>query len=195
MLRSLFIALVLFTPSLALSSDITVYFSPKGGTTAAITKEVDSAKKAVLVQSYMLTSPEILSSLSKAAKRGVNVDVVTDKRGSYVYIDNLKATLKDGVKIRLDGSHAIHHNKIMIIDDSTLITGSFNFTKSAETRNAENTLIIRNEPALVKAYTANFHHHKEHSVVLTQSFVVPTPKKPALPVKPKLPVRPLRNRR
>jgi len=58
--------------------------------------------------------------------------------------------------------HAIGHNKIVIIDGETLITGSFNFTKAAEEHNAENLLVI-NDPALARRYLGNWQAHEEHS--------------------------------
>jgi phosphatidylserine/phosphatidylglycerophosphate/cardiolipin synthase-like enzyme len=62
----------------------------------------------------------------------------------------------------IDDRHAIAHNKVMIIDREIVITGSFNFTKAAEEKNAENLLIIRNKD-LAKVYTENWFEHKEHS--------------------------------
>jgi phosphatidylserine/phosphatidylglycerophosphate/cardiolipin synthase-like enzyme len=64
----------------------------------------------------------------------------------------------------IDASHAIAHNKIMIIDNRVVITGSFNFTKAAENKNAENILIMDNLPDLTRAYQENFQHHLRHSV-------------------------------
>ena len=62
----------------------------------------------------------------------------------------------------MDAVHAIAHNKIMIIDGETVITGSFNFTKAAEEKNAENLLIIKSKE-LAKEYIQNFNVHKQHS--------------------------------
>ena len=62
----------------------------------------------------------------------------------------------------IDAKHAIAHNKVMVIDGLVLITGSFNFTPSAEKRNAENLLIIRDKE-LAGKYIANWHLHKAHS--------------------------------
>jgi phosphatidylserine/phosphatidylglycerophosphate/cardiolipin synthase-like enzyme len=62
----------------------------------------------------------------------------------------------------IDAEHAIAHNKVMIIDGETLITGSFNFTKAAQTQNAENLLIIRDQ-ALAAQYTQNWEVHRQHS--------------------------------
>jgi len=67
-----------------------------------------------------------------------------------------------GIPTYIDAAHAIAHNKIMIIDRETVITGSFNFTKAAEEKNAENLLIIKNKE-LAKIYLDNWERHKEHS--------------------------------
>jgi phosphatidylserine/phosphatidylglycerophosphate/cardiolipin synthase-like enzyme len=64
--------------------------------------------------------------------------------------------------------HAIAHNKIIIVDGATLITGSFNFTKQAEDTNGENLLIIAARPKLVEAYEKNFELHLRHSVVYSR---------------------------
>jgi phosphatidylserine/phosphatidylglycerophosphate/cardiolipin synthase-like enzyme len=64
----------------------------------------------------------------------------------------------------IDARHAIAHNKIIIIDKTTTITGSFNFTKAAQERNAENLLIIRSRE-IAQAYLDNWYIHKEHSDV------------------------------
>jgi len=55
------------------------------------------------------------------------------------------------------------HNEIMIIDQAAVITGSFNFTKAAEEKNAENLLVIKGDTELVKKYLANFKEHLGHS--------------------------------
>jgi phosphatidylserine/phosphatidylglycerophosphate/cardiolipin synthase-like enzyme len=59
------------------------------------------------------------------------------------------------------GKNAIAHNKIMVIDGQTVITGSFNFTKAAEENNAENLLVIRS-PELAATYAANWQVHADH---------------------------------
>jgi phosphatidylserine/phosphatidylglycerophosphate/cardiolipin synthase-like enzyme len=62
----------------------------------------------------------------------------------------------------IDANHAIAHIKIFIIDGEMIITGSFNFTKVAQEKNAENLLIIR-DPALAAQYTQNWQAHAQHS--------------------------------
>ena len=62
----------------------------------------------------------------------------------------------------IDANHAIAHNKVIVIDGETVLTGSFNFTKAAQEKNAENLLIIR-DPALAAQYTKNWDAHRQHS--------------------------------
>jgi len=67
-----------------------------------------------------------------------------------------------GVPTMIDANHAIAHHKVIVIDGETVLTGSFNFTKAAQEKNAENLLIIR-DPALAAQYTANWQAHAQHS--------------------------------
>jgi len=77
----------------------------------------------------------------------------------------------------IDSKHAIAHNKIMIIDKATVITGSFNFTKSAEERNAENLLVIKSKD-LAKLYLDNWGEHREHSEDFQRKQATAAKKKP-----------------
>ena len=67
-----------------------------------------------------------------------------------------------GIPVRIDAAHAIAHNKVMIIDGETVITGSFNFTRAAQEKNAENLLVIH-APALAIRYAENWQVHAAHS--------------------------------
>jgi phosphatidylserine/phosphatidylglycerophosphate/cardiolipin synthase-like enzyme len=147
-----------------LKPEIKVYFSPQGGCTEAIVKELDAAKKTVRVQAYSFTNARIAKALVDAHKRGVDVKAILDRKDNAM--KNYSAAdfiAHAGVPTWLDGAHAISHNKIMIIDGETLITGSFNFTTAAEKSNAENLLIIKNMPDLLEKYVANWEAHQKHS--------------------------------
>jgi phosphatidylserine/phosphatidylglycerophosphate/cardiolipin synthase-like enzyme len=139
-----------------------VYFSPRGGCTEAVVGALADARKTVLVQAYSFTSAPIAAALVAASRRGVRVEAVLDKSnksGKYSVADFL---LNSRIPIWIDDRHAIAHNKVIIIDTSTVLTGSFNFTKAAEESNAENLLILRSPP-LATRYTSNFLEHREHS--------------------------------
>ena len=71
------------------------------------------------------------------------------------------------IRTLVDGDHAISHNKIMVIDNDTVITGSFNFTTAAETSNAENLLVIQDK-TLAQRYTENWYVHAAHSKAMAE---------------------------
>jgi phosphatidylserine/phosphatidylglycerophosphate/cardiolipin synthase-like enzyme len=139
-----------------------VYFSPKGGCTQAVVREMRHARQSILVQAYSFTSAPIAAALVEAARRGVLIEVVLDKSNKTGRYSAADFVAHAGIPTWLDEKHAIAHNKVMIIDGTTVITGSFNFTKAAEESNAENLLIIRSED-LASLYSKQFIEHRNHS--------------------------------
>ena len=146
------------------SASIDVYFSPNGGATDAIVKELSAAKSEILVQAYSFTSAPIAKALSDAKKRGLKVEVILDKSQRSTKYSSMSFVKNQGVPVWIDQKPAIAHSKVMIIDQKTIITGSFNFTKAAEEKNTENLLVIKKEPDLVKKYLQNFSTRKALSV-------------------------------
>ena len=139
-----------------------VYFSPKGGCTQAIIKEIDNAHMEILVQAYSFTSAPIAKAVINAKKRAVSVEVILDKSQRKEKYTSATFLANSKIPTYIDDKHAIAHNKIMIIDKETVITGSFNFTKAAEEKNAENLLIFKSKQ-LAGIYIENWYKHKEHS--------------------------------
>ncbi len=137
-------------------------FSPEGGCTQAIVDRIAGAKASVLVQAYSFTSRPIAKALVDAHQRGVRVEVILDE--SQVLQDNIRANYfaKAGLPVTVDGVHAIAHNKVMVIDEITVITGSFNFTRAAEVDNAENLLLVTDK-FLAARYAENWREHRAHS--------------------------------
>ena len=138
------------------------YFSPKGGCTQAIVRELKAARQSILIQAYSFTSAPIAAALVEAARRGVLIEVVLDKSNKTGKYSAADFVAHAGIPTWLDEKHAIAHNKVMILDEATVITGSFNFTKAAEESNAENVLILRS-PELASLYTQQFIEHRRHS--------------------------------
>ena len=142
---------------------VNAYFSPHGGCTEAIVKELNIAKTEILVQAYSFTSKPIAKALIDAKKRGIRIEVILDKSQRSQRYSSADFVAHAGIPTYIDSVHAIAHNKVMVIDRNTLITGVFNFTKAAEDKNAENLLIIKGNKPLVDRYIQNFNEHKEHS--------------------------------
>lgn len=135
---------------------IEVAFSPNGGGAALIIRTIGEAKKTIRVQAYSFTNADIAKALLDAHKRGVNVRVVLDKSQETEKYTSATFLANAGVPVRIDDDFAIAHSKIMILDEETVITGSFNFTKAAEEKNAENVLVIRGNKELAKLYLQNW---------------------------------------
>jgi phosphatidylserine/phosphatidylglycerophosphate/cardiolipin synthase-like enzyme len=139
-----------------------VYFSPRGGCTEAIVRQISNAKSEILFQAYSFTSAPIAKALINAHKRGIKVEAILDKSQRTEKYTSATFLANSGIPTLIDDRHAIAHNKIIIIDREIVITGSFNFSKSAEEKNAENLLIIRNKE-LARLYRENWFEHKRHS--------------------------------
>ena len=159
----LVLSIIITIPVFAFNVDVTnVCFSPHGGCTHAIVDQIDNAKSEILIQAYSFTSTPIAKALVNAHKRGVHVEIILDKSNKSEKYSAGDFIAHMGVATYIDSRHAIAHNKIIIIDKETVITGSFNFTKAAEEKNAENLLIIKNKK-LAEIYIENWNKHKEHS--------------------------------
>lgn len=138
-----------------------VYFSPDGGCTEAVVRELGKARDSVWVQAYSFTSAPIAKALVDASKRGVKVQVLLDKSQRTERYTAADFLAHAGIPTFIDARHAIAHNKVMVIDGRTVLTGSFNFTKAAEESNAENLLVIH-DAAIATKYAGNWIHHKAH---------------------------------
>jgi phosphatidylserine/phosphatidylglycerophosphate/cardiolipin synthase-like enzyme len=142
---------------------LSVHFSPSGGCTDAVVREIVAAKREVLVLAYGFTSRPISQALVDAKLRGVDVEIVLDHSNEKDEHSDLHFLLEQKLSPVIDAHHAIAHNKVMLIDGRTIVTGSFNFTSHAESHNAENLVVIKGHPDLVSAYRHDFEHHKAHA--------------------------------
>lgn len=143
---------------------IEVAFSPNNGATATIIRAMAEAREKILVSAYSFTSKEIAKALLDAKKRNVIVKIILDKSQVSSRYSASTFFANEGFDLRIDVKHAIYHNKVMIIDDKTVITGSFNFTKAAETKNAENVIIIRNNKEVAQLFTKNWLFHWDQAI-------------------------------
>jgi len=139
-----------FWPVAADADDWQVSFTPGSDCTGLVVTAIHSAKTSVLVQAYSFTSAPIAQALADAHRRGVDVRIILDKSQIGERYTSAKFFVNSGIPVWIDDKVAIAHNKVMIIDDETAITGSFNLTRSAQERNAENLLIIQNADLAAK---------------------------------------------
>jgi len=131
-----------------------VFFSPRGGAQGAVVREISAAKSAVFVEAYSFTSRPIAQALISARQRGVKVEIILDK-SQIDRFNQADEVSQAGCAVHVDMAPGLAHNKVMVIDGEIVLTGSFNYTMSAEKENRENLLIIRSK-ALAKLYLDNW---------------------------------------
>lgn len=152
-------------PNFAAQGSLQAAFAPWDDVEEVIRACIDQAQQQVLVQAYLLTNKKIADALMAAKRRGVDVRILADARKhAEVPSSRLAALASAGVDIRLETEYENAHNKVIVIDaampQATVITGSFNFTWTAQHRNAENILVARNNPPLAERYAKNWFRHQ-----------------------------------
>lgn len=146
---------------------VTVGFSPGGTALDLILQLAGRARQSADVAVYDFTSRPVAKALTDAVARGVKVRLVADEKKSRDRWSLVGQLACAGVDVRLNGMYSIMHNKFMVTDGSAVETGSFNYTSSAEKRNAENALVIQDEPGIARQYQAEFNRLWNESVPVT----------------------------
>ncbi len=136
-------------------SEIQVFFSRVDNPQAAIVQALDGAGQSVHIAMYYFTDAKLADAVVRAQQRGVQTYVYLDKSQVNQQYAQARYLAARGVPVRISSNSAIMHNKFAIIDGSTIITGSYNWTKSAYQRNDENLLIIH-RPDVAECYKQRF---------------------------------------
>lgn len=193
-------AKLLLAGFLVLEND--AYFSPGTDCTKIIVREIDKSVATVFVQAYSFTDPEISAALARAknSPRNLRVYVIVDWASSKQKGSQIQECLENLIIVRLDRKHKIAHNKIIILDapindgvnlpsvegdklarggepkwkDTRVITGSFDFSDSAQHNNAENIVVISDNEKVAKAYMKNWQEHWNHTVPYISSVPLQT---------------------
>lgn len=161
------------SPPLAAQGTLQAAFSPDDNIEGLIIEAIDGARKQVLVQAYLLTSKPIAQALKAALRRGLDVRILADaqqlSKGESSKIPELAAA---GIPVWLETAYQNAHNKVIVIDagsaSAAVITGSYNFTWSAQHKNAENVLIARHNPSLATQFALNWERHRQDATPYQQ---------------------------
>jgi len=170
MLKKIFSVILLFLSSCAFAnaqcSIVQTCFTPQQNCIDFLVNQINQAKKNIYVQAYTFTSYDLADALIAAKQRGVDVNIIVDKSQldkKFHSSTKVNQLFKNAnIPIWVDSINGLAHNKIMIIDEQKIETGSFNFTYTAEKYNAENMLIISNEN-LAKEFLNNWQERKKQS--------------------------------
>jgi phosphatidylserine/phosphatidylglycerophosphate/cardiolipin synthase-like enzyme len=144
-------------PSLTIGdTTLEIYFSPDDGVAARLVTLIQSAQESIYFMAYSFTSNDIGAAMMERAEAGVTVAGVMDagqvNSGQGSEYDPFRQA---GLDVRLDGNPGLMHHKVIIIDRSIVITGSYNFSASAEEVNDENLIVIYN-PDIAAQYLDEF---------------------------------------
>lgn len=142
-------------------ASIQTFFSPRGGTKQAILDTLSKAGKSIRLMAFSITDEDVQKLLVKKHREGVKVEGIFDgcMISQYSIYEDL---LTKNIPVMIDGNQALLHSKVFVVDGQVVITGSYNFSKNAEERNNENTLIIRS-PKVAGFYNAEFERLKRAS--------------------------------
>jgi phosphatidylserine/phosphatidylglycerophosphate/cardiolipin synthase-like enzyme len=151
-----FLVLILsITISISTLAKTEVYFSLSDNPQKAIIKNINRAEAFINIAMYVFTDKEIALPLINAQKRGVKVRVYLDRSQIESTYSVSRFLVQKGIKTRISSNNYIMHNKFTIIDNRLLLTGSYNWTFSANNRNDENLLII-DDPETIEIFQNQF---------------------------------------
>jgi len=131
-----------------------VCFSPREDCASIVVRRISEAKASIHVLMFTFTLQRVADALIEAKSRGVDVRIVME-RNQDVNNEVHMRLAEAGIEVRMDNNEALMHNKIAIIDSTVVITGSFNWTQSANNSNNENLLVI-GDTALAQSYESQF---------------------------------------
>ncbi len=146
-------------------ASIEAFFSPWDDALKQVLMVLDGACEQILVQAYVLSSRDVANHLIAAHQRGIDVRILADARQhAETPASLLQQLAENGIPVWLESRYRHAHNKVMVVDArssrSVIITGSYNFTWSAQHLNAENLLILRGYPTLAARYADNWVRHQ-----------------------------------
>ena len=151
---------------------IEAHFSPGGGAQKAIVSRLEAARSEICVAMYIFSNQELADVLISAHRKGVKVRVLLDGSEDEYFYSQGRYLSGKGVQVRVDRSHmlfpgesqGIMHNKFAIVDNNTVITGSYNWTNAAEINNDENIIILHEAGDVARRYEAQFRKLWDRSV-------------------------------
>lgn len=152
-----FCLLLLTLPFLSCSgTDLQAGFSPGGTAQELIISFIRSATGSADVAAYEFTSEPVAEALVQLSRRGVPVRLVADEKKSHDRWSLVNELACSGIQVRTDAQYSIMHNKFIVTGNNGVQTGSFNYTSSAEKRNAENALVVRDSLPVSKQFQDEF---------------------------------------
>ncbi len=134
-----------------------MYFSPSGGIRDQLLRAINESQATIDLAIFDFTSGELAGALLAAKERGIAIRIVTDSRQAQGKRSEIPWLIGKGINVRLTKGHGrgLMHHKFAIFDGKLLVTGSYNWTDSAECCNRENALLL-DDPSVIVRYQTHF---------------------------------------
>lgn len=146
---------------------VKVGFSPKKDAEYSceelVLEFIKGAKFQLRMCDYEFTSETIAEALIEAKSKGIDVQIVSDHQAGLLPASLNRKCAAAGIPIRLDKHYHIFHHKFIVRDGVDVETGSFNYTVNATEHNAENSIVLFNQPEIAKIYLARWAIHWDES--------------------------------
>lgn len=135
--------------------DVEIYFSPSDNASYYMRTEIIKAQNSINFCIFAFTDKSIAQELVNAASRGVKVKGIFDSYQNENEFSKFTMLQNAGIDVALANGEGLLHHKFMVIDNSTVLTGSFNWTNAGDNLNDEN-LIIVHSPEIAQQYSSEF---------------------------------------
>jgi len=134
-----------------------VYFSPNGGVRQRLLRAIEESRQSIDIAVYNFTASELAEALYAAKARGVRIRVLVDREKAEAGSSGIRGLRLNGVPVRSLGvpDQSLMHHKFAVFDERLVVTGSYNWTNSAEHANYEN-LVVLDDPAVVNRFRQEF---------------------------------------
>ena len=130
------------------ANNMQIYFSPQDKSiSSAVLPIIENAKDYIYIPIFVITENRVVEALIKAKQRGVDVRLISDALNASSKYSKIKVLRANGIPVKIENYAGKMHSKTMIVDDKYSIIGSMNFSKSGETKNDENTIVLENAEA------------------------------------------------
>ncbi|MEN8118871.1 MAG: phospholipase D-like domain-containing protein [Bacteroidota bacterium] len=138
-------------------NDEIVCFSPQNKCSETIKKFLDTAKDTIQICVFTISDDSISRKIIECYERGVKIRIITDNDKQYDRGSDISYLAQKGIEIKVDLTRHHMHHKFAVVDNSAILTGSYNWTRSAEKYNHEN-LIITQNANFIRIFKNEFEH-------------------------------------
>ena len=144
-------------PQAAAAGRSEAHFSPRNEVYRRVVRALEVTRARADIAVFTITDDRISSALLAAHQRGVTLRIVSDNDKAHDVGSDIERLARAGIAVRLDRQPVHMHHKFAVFDQQLLVTGSYNWTRSASDENAEN-LLVTADADLVAAFSAEFEH-------------------------------------